>query len=133
MHGQLVQHAGRRLTLKQSAEGTFIIGGAWPAGYDETTNAKITLLDSTVGNLWVAAQTVPALRSARLNRTWAGMGTNSDSDLPIFGECSRLKDFFVLFSTLGFALGPVCARLLADQVLGQEPSIATGPFSPDRF
>ena len=133
MHGQLVQHAGRRLTLKQSADGTFIIGGGWLAAYDETTNSKTTLLDSTVGNVWVAARTVPALRLARLNRTWAGMGTNSDSDLPIFGECSRLKGFFILFATLGFALGPTCARLLAEKMLGRAPSVAIDPFSPDRF
>ena len=29
--GPMVQHIGRRLTLKQSANGTFIIGGGWPA------------------------------------------------------------------------------------------------------
>ncbi len=27
----MVQHIGRRLTLKQSANNTFIIGGGWPA------------------------------------------------------------------------------------------------------
>ena len=133
MHGQLVQHAGRGLTLKQSAEGTFIIGGAWRAAYDEKTNTKTTLLDSTVGNVWVAAQTVPALRGAQLNRTWAGMGTSCDDSLPIFGECSRLKGFFLLFATLGFALGPTCARLLAEQMLGHAPSVSIEPFSPDRF
>jgi glycine/D-amino acid oxidase-like deaminating enzyme len=133
MNGQLIQHAGRRLSLKQSQDGTFIIGGAWPAAYDEETGAKTTLLDSIAGNVWVAAQTVPALRWARVNRTWAGMGTNSDSDLPIIGECGRLKGFFVLFATLGFALGPTCARLLAEQMTGHAPSIAIDPFSPDRL
>ena len=133
MHGQLVQHAGRRLTLKQSADGTFIIGGAWPAAYNQSTHAKTTLLDSTVGNVWVAARTVPALRSARLNRTWAGMGTNVDSELPILGESGRLKGFYVLFATLGFALGPTLARLLAERILGRAPSISIDPFSPNRF
>jgi len=133
MGGQLIQHAGRRLTLKQSVEGTFIIGGAWPAGYERGTNKKPTFLDSIVGNVWVAAQIVPALRSALLVRTWAGIGTTNDDDMPVIGESGRVKGFFVLFVGLGFALGPTCGRLLAEQILNGQSSLQLTPYTPDRY
>jgi hypothetical protein len=71
---QLVQHIARRLTLKQTTAGTFLIGGGWPGGFDQRTHCATTHLDSIVGSAWVAARPLPTLAGLPLVRAWAGVG-----------------------------------------------------------
>ena len=46
----MVQHIGRRLTLKQCANGTFIIGGGWPSRAEPAPRRYSTLWESMAGN-----------------------------------------------------------------------------------
>jgi glycine/D-amino acid oxidase-like deaminating enzyme len=39
----------------------------------------------------------------------------------------------MLFVGLGFTLGPVCARLVAEALRGGSTSVPLTPFSPERF
>jgi glycine/D-amino acid oxidase-like deaminating enzyme len=133
MRGQLIQHISRGLTLKQSPQDTFIIGGGWPGAYERTTQRKLATFDSMVGNAWVAARTVPALAGAEIVRSWGGMGSWTDDGLPIIGPSQQVPGFHVLYSALGFSLGPASARVLSEQVLTGEASIPIAAFSPDRF
>jgi glycine/D-amino acid oxidase-like deaminating enzyme len=133
MHGLLVQHVSRGLTLKQAPRGNFVIGGGWPAILDTTTGRKIATLESILGNLAVAARTAPILRELRLLRTWAGLGADSADVSPMIGESERVRGFYVLESSFGFTLGPLSARLLSEQLLTGTPSLPIGAFSPNRF
>lgn len=133
MHGTLVQHVSRGLTLKQAPRGNFIIGGGWPATVDPTTGRKAPRLDSLVRNVTVAAQTVPRLRELRLLRSWAGISPDSGDFMPIIGESERVPGFHVLEVSFGFTLGPVGARLLAERMTGRETTLPIDAFSPDRF
>ena len=70
----MVQHIGRRLTLKQSANGTFIIGGGWPARTRRRRRgASRRRWESTAGNAAVAMRVVPLLADVRIVRTWSGV------------------------------------------------------------
>jgi glycine/D-amino acid oxidase-like deaminating enzyme len=133
MLDHLLQHVGKGLTLKQSPQGTFIIGGGWPGHYDRGQDRKVPLLDSVVGNAWVAARTVPAMASAQLVRSWSGMGGGSADGLPIIGESRVVPGFFVVYAPLGFTMGPICAQIFSEAVLRGQPSLPIAPYTPDRF
>jgi glycine/D-amino acid oxidase-like deaminating enzyme len=133
MRDQLLQHVGKGLTLKQSPQGTFIIGGGWPAAYDRKLDRKTPTLDSIVGNMWVAVRTVPEIAKAQLVRSWSGMGGGSSDGLPIIGESRVMPGFFIVYAPLGFTMGPICARVFSEQFLTGDASVPLAPFSPDRF
>lgn len=133
MLDHLLQHVGKGLTLKQSPQGTFIIGGGWPGRYDRRQDRKVPVLDSIIGNAWVATRTVPEIGKAELVRSWSGMGGGSSDGLPIIGESRALPGFHVVYAPLGFTMGPVCGRVFAEQFLTGDASVPLAPMSPDRF
>ncbi len=130
----LIQHAGRRLTLKQTDHGTYIIGGGWPGEYVSSENRKVPSFESLAGSVWVAASIVPRIARLRVIRTWAGLGANTPDWAPIIGECSHVPGFYVLFAGLGFTLGLACAQLMAELLTGRDASKtgALAAFAPSR-
>ena len=59
MFHPMIQHIGRRLTLKQTEAGTFIIGGGWPTATAARPRRYPTSWRSAAGNLAVAVDVVP--------------------------------------------------------------------------
>lgn len=114
----LIQHAGRRLTLKQTESGTYIIGGGWPGSYVASENRKLPSFEALAGSAWVAASVIPHLAPLRIIRTWAGLGSNTPDWRPVIGEAPGVPGFHILFAGLGFTLGLVCARLMAELLTG---------------
>lgn len=133
MRDHMLQHVGKGLTLKQSRQGTYIIGGGWPGLYDRQRDRKGPALDSVVGNAWVAARTVPDIAKANLVRAWGGMGSNSVDGLPIIGESSIVRGFHVAYVPLGFTMGPITGQLFSEKFLTGEASLPLAPYAPDRF
>lgn len=135
----LVQHVGRRLSLKQTHDGNLLIGGGWTArmpqhkGTWSSTTAPQIELNSIQGNLRTACEVVPAVKSLRLLRSWAGMTVTTADQLPVLGEFSQAPGFFVAAGGSGFTYGPTYARLLSEQIVTQRPSFPLDPFSPARF
>jgi glycine/D-amino acid oxidase-like deaminating enzyme len=112
----MVQHIGRRLTLKQSANHTFIIGGGWPAHPEEPPRRYSTTWESAAGNVAVAVRVVPYLADVKLVRTWSGVMAFTDDLAPIVGESARVPGFHTLIATTGFTLSPLMAQLLAEEL-----------------
>jgi glycine/D-amino acid oxidase-like deaminating enzyme len=133
MLDHLLQHVGKGLTLRQTPHGTFVIGGGWPSRYDRTQGRCMPLLDSIVGNCWVATRTVPEIARAQLVRGWSGMGSGVPDGLPIIGESSAVKGFHVLYAPLGFTMGPICGRVFAENFLTGDATVPVAPYTPDRF
>ncbi len=129
--GPMIQHIGRRLTLKQSANGTFIIGGGWPARPELSPQRYSTTWESTAGNIAVAVRVMPMLADVRIVRTWSGVMAFTNDLAPMVGESARVPGYHSLMVTTGFTLGPAMARLLADAM-----ATGRGPippeYSPDR-
>ena len=115
----MVQHIGRRLTLKQTANHTFIIGGGWPARREVPPQRYSTQWESMAGNVAIALRVLPLLADVRIVRTWSGVMAFTDDLAPIVGESARLAGYHTLIATTGFTLSPLMARLLAE-------SMATG-------
>lgn len=127
----LVQHMGRRLTLKQASNGTFIIGGGWPATAAEPPKRYATAWASAAGNAAVAVDVVPALADVRLVRTWSGAIAWTDDVSPIVGESRRVPGYHaIVVGSSGYTLSPILARMLAEQMTGG-PALPP-EYSPDR-
>jgi glycine/D-amino acid oxidase-like deaminating enzyme len=129
---RLVAYAGRHLTLKQTAAGTFMIGGGWTAGLDEQQKLSRVLRSSVEGNLWIASRAVPMLKDLHAVRIWAGMNVNIDR-APILGEMPGLPGFYNCVSSNGYTLAPVLSRLTTELITGKETSLPVEPYSIRRF
>jgi glycine/D-amino acid oxidase-like deaminating enzyme len=126
----MVQHIGRRLTLKQSTNNTFIIGGGWPARPEQPPRRFSNRWDSAAGNTAVAIRVVPALAGVRVVRTWTGVMPFTDDGSPYVGESSAVPGYHVCLATTGFTLMPLLARMLAEHMATGAPLPPS--FSPDR-
>jgi glycine/D-amino acid oxidase-like deaminating enzyme len=126
----LVQHADRMITLKQLAAGQVVIGGGWPARLSD--GQPTVEMASLIGNLSLAQHVVPQIAPLRLIRTWAGINTTVDGR-PVLGEAPGTPGlFFAIPGDAGYTLGPLCARLAADAILGQ-PEVSIAEYGVDRF
>lgn len=137
--GHLVQHVGRKLSLKQTDDGNLLIGGGWSAQLRQNSgrwsaDASSQLqFDSVLGNLRTAADVVPLVKSLRLIRTWTGTTCITADQLPVLGEVSQAPGFFVAAGGSGFTYGPTYARLMSEQMLTGRSSHSLEPFNPARF
>ena len=129
----LVQHVGRRLTMKQATSGNVLIGGGWPGSLDAAGEARLERR-SIEGNLAVACRVVPQVASLHLLRVWTALITRVPDGNPVLGEMPDVPGFFqALAIPNGYTLGPLCARLVAEAVCGRNTSFDLSPWSPARF
>jgi len=138
----LVQHVGRRLSLKQTHAGNLLIGGGWPArlhrdrdGFD-LSRPPALVHESLRDNLIAATDIVPEVASLNLIRTWTGITAVTPDQLPVVGEFPGMRGLYCAAGGSAFTLGPTFARLLADQMLDRNRSEAgqlLAVASPARF
>jgi sarcosine oxidase subunit beta len=76
----------------------------------------------------------PALDDAGLVNHWAGRCTATPDRWPLIGS-TDVEGFYVCtgFNGGGVARSPFAGKLLAEHVLGVEPSFPVEPYAPDRF
>lgn len=113
----LLAHADRHLTMKQSAAGTVIIGGAWTAETSAASQAR-TRVDSLEGNLWVAERTVPAIGDLHVLRSWAAMNIDIDG-APLLSALPGHPRVVVAATANGYTLGPLMGREAANLALDE--------------
>ena len=136
---QLIQHVGRRLSMKQAHSGNVLIGGGWPSrlalsadGRGDPGARPGFSRASLTGNLRAAVDVVPQVANLNLIRTWTAATTISADQLPIAGEVPAMPGLFVAAGGSAFTLGPTFARLIAAAMLGRpDPRLAI--VSPARF
>ena len=126
----LLQHIGRRLTLKQAENGTFIIGGGWPARPEPRPARYSTRWESAAGNAAVAVDVMPQLADVRLVRMWTGVMAFTHDLQPVVGALGALPGYFALIATTGFTLSPMIARMLAAHIARGEP--LPPEYAPER-
>ena len=134
---QLIQHASRQLSLRQTPHGTFVIGGGWPAEPVKADGARPqTILPSIVGSARIVSDVLPCVADARILRAWAGMttATGARNRVGFIGEHAPVPGFYVLMAGgWGFALSPVLGRLLSELLLDRAPSLPVDEFSVSRW
>lgn len=120
----VVSAFGYRLSLKQLADGAFLIGGGWPADAPDAHANRFEVRDDSVAGSLAAARAVyPPLAGRAVAQRWAGIEAFGDGDLPTLGPVPGLAGLLVAvgFSGHGFALAPVVGDVLARLALGREP------------
>lgn len=135
----LVQHVGRRLSLKQTYAGNILVGGGWPSrlaqapggGFDPWAKAMMRL-ESLAGNLRVAVDIVPDVARLNLIRSWTGVTAISADQLPVVGEVPRMPGLWVAAGGSAFTLGLTFARLIAG-AMAASPTPELDALSPARF
>jgi sarcosine oxidase subunit beta len=119
------------LTLKQSRNGTVLIGGGWQGKGDPDRGGYEIIPENLIGNLRLAAYAIPALREARIVRTWLGVEGKVEDVLPLVGEIPGAPDAYVIGCVRGgFTIGPFMGTLLAQRIVGNEPEMPL--FDPAR-
>lgn len=123
----LLYFTSEKLTLKQAAEGGFLIGGGWPA---RMRGGPVVDHRSTLRNLALAQRLVPGLADVQIVRSWAAMVNGTPDWRPVLGEVPQVPGFFLnLFPWMGFTAGPVVSKAIAALALGQVPEVDLAPFS----
>jgi sarcosine oxidase subunit beta len=132
--GAVIGSEGRKLSLKQTGDGTVVIGGAFEGVVGEDGKGRVWP-KSLAANLANAARLFPALRGARVARSWAGVEAMVADGLPMLGPSGAAPGVVHAFgfSAHGFALSPLVGPLVADILEGRSSNLPLAPFAPDRF
>jgi sarcosine oxidase subunit beta len=126
---------GRKLSFKQLANGTVVIGGGHLAAPYRDENR--TVLDWT--RLATSARTVwelfPAMREASIVRAWAGIEARMPDEIPVVGPSSTSEGVFHQFgfSAHGFQLGPATGAVMAELVATGKTNLPIDGLGIGRF
>ena len=77
----------------------------------------------------------PVMRTAIVNRCWAGIEARMPDDIPVIGPSAAAPGVVHAFgfSAHGFALGPIVGRIVADLVTAGTTDLPIAPFAITRF
>jgi glycine/D-amino acid oxidase-like deaminating enzyme len=121
--GQVLGAFDRRLSLKQLADGSYLIGGGWPARIVDESDNRWHVLDASIrASREIAAAVYPALRECALARTWAGLEAFTPDEIPLLGAVPGVRGLVVAagFCGHGFALAPAVGDIVARVALGRD-------------
>jgi len=120
------------LSMKQFANGTVVIGGGWQGIGSRELGGRETIPENLIGNLRLGQHAVPALASARVARIWLGLESETADAMPMIGPVPQHPDLYVIGCVhSGYTSGPYMGKLLAQQILGQQPDMPL--FDPSRL
>jgi glycine oxidase len=117
--------------LVPRGDGRILVGSTEEpeAGFEKrTTEAGIT------GLIRFACGILPALATAPVEKTWAGLRPGSPDGMPFLGRLSGWVNAFVAAGhhRAGIQLSAGTGRAMADLILGRSPALPIGPFHPSR-
>ena len=77
----------------------------------------------------------PAFAEARFTQSWAGLIDVTPDAIPVIGPVDAIPGFYVAsgFSGHGFGIGPGAGQLMAEIVMGTNPTVDPKPYRYDRF
>lgn len=117
------------VTLRQTDEGTVLIGDSLEeVGFNDRVGLPVlaTLAER-------ATRIFPALKSARVVRTWAALRVMSPDGFPVYAQSSSIPGAFAATCHSGVTLAAAHALLVAPAILAGELPDRLVPFSMDRF
>lgn len=127
----IVGVASGLLTLKQSANGTVLIGGGWQGIGDLERGGYQVVPDNFIGNMRLARFAAPKLADARIVRTWLGLEAHVPDFMPLVGDLPGVANAHIIGCVRGgFTISPMMGMLLAQHILGREPEMPI--FDPSR-
>jgi glycine oxidase len=127
IHRVLLQ--GKRYLVPRE-DGRVLVGSTEEeVGFDKNTTAE-----AIQGLLSFARDLVPALTSAPLERSWAGLRPGSPDGLPFIGLVPGIENLFVAAGHFraGIQLSPATGLVLKELLLGQPLTVSLESFRLDR-
>ena len=97
-------------------------------GFDEVVDES--LFDDRLARLH---HRYPGAAEARIEDAWAGLYDMTPDAHPILGEVADGVYAACGFSGHGFMQAPAVGRAVAEEILGESPSLDLGPYRLDRF
>lgn len=99
-------------------------------GFRKTTTAR-----ALAGLRRMATALVPALDTATVASSWAGLRPGSPDGLPIIGRLPGKDNIYVATGHFrnGVLLAPITGRLVAEMILSGRAHKRLKPFAPNRF
>lgn len=132
MQGPMVMSFGKNLYCQQVPHGGFIMGRSTP-GEPPSFNISSSwqFLDEMAKTI---CEILPPLGKLRVTRQWAGSYIMTPDRQPIIGK-TNLPGFYLAigFSGHGFMFAPMTGLLLAEIILGEEPSLPVDGLGLERF
>jgi glycine oxidase len=116
--------------LVPRGDGLVLVGATEEdVGYDARPTAS-----AIAGLLDFAAQLVPSLAGAALERCWAGLRPGSPDGLPFLGPVPDSPNLHVAAGHFraGIQLSPATGRAMADLLIGRKPVVSLEAFRLDR-
>lgn len=131
----VISVVGRPLSVKQSGQGTLVIGGGLQGRADIDAQKSFVNFAELAKGARAATDLFPSIGSLRIVRTWAGIEAKTDDYLPVIGASPNAPGAFHAFgfSGHGFQLVPVVGAILADLIVHGSTNRPIKEFSADRF
>jgi sarcosine oxidase, subunit beta len=116
----VISAVSRVLSLKQVANGAFLLGGGWLGDPSPDRRSYVMRSTSVRGNWATARELLPVVGDQQIARSWCGLEAQSIDDIPFIGQIPGLSGLTIAvgFSGHGFALAPAIGRCVADQING---------------
>ncbi len=131
----VVGFASRVLSVKQTEEGTVLVGGGMrtPADRDSGTTRINFAPIAAKGRM--VAELFPHLRDVPVMRCWSGIEGFTPDGLPVIGPSHAAPGVFHAFgfSASGFQLGPGVGAVIADLITQGSTNVPIAPFDIGRF
>jgi sarcosine oxidase subunit beta len=125
---------GRKLSFKQFANGTVLIGGGHHGRAEPDSNRTHLNIKGLAASASTAATLFPRLRGVQVVRCWAGIEGQMPDSIPVIGASAENGAYHAFgFSGHGFALGPIVGRIIADLVVTATTDLPIEAFGIGRF
>lgn len=126
---------GRKLSFKQLANGTVVIGGghlAQPYRDENRTVLDWPKLATSASTVW---ELFPVMREATIVRAWAGIEARMPDEIPVVGPSGTSEGVFHQFgfSAHGFQLGPATGAVMAELVATGATNVPLDGLGISRF
>lgn len=133
--GPTIGTVGRKLSFKQTAEGTVLIGGGQRGDADRATEQARVNPVNLARSAQAAIAIFPAMRAVRIARSWCGIEAQMPDGIPVIGPSPRAPGIVHAFgfSGHGFQLGPIVGRAVAELVANGATTRPIGPFRLERL
>lgn len=131
----VVGATGRKLSFKQTAQGSVLIGGGHQGTPDLDAGTYRINTQNLARGAAAAVALFPQMRGVRVVRSWAGLEAQTPDNIPVIGSSTTAPGLIHSFgySGHGFQLGPIAGSAVADLVLHGATNLPIGPFSAVRF
>lgn len=108
------------MTMKQTAEGSILIGGGREGYGDLETNKKDVSINGLCFNVREAQDIIPSIKKLNILRSWSGFEGFTPTRLPQYGKVPGYPGvYYAVTGFCGYAIGPGLAKTITDIMVSE--------------